>query len=237
MSSNTLSYFQQFFEFSSSPISVVLTSLIGLLILLLVIAMFSDKVKRFLVSIYALDEEETPKSFLTWILMVIIVVRVFQVFILQPFIVDGLSMYPTFNNNNMLIIDKFSYKIGEPSRGDVVVFKFHQNGSTLDGKYFLKRLIALPGDTIIIDGRKTTIKTADGKTITPTENFVKLPKLNQKLRVTLKEDEYFVMGDNRDGSYDSRSWGPIHKSQLAGRVLLEIYDNFSFLPGKVADYK
>jgi signal peptidase I len=196
--------------------------------------MYSDAVKNILVKLFILEKGESPKSFLFWILSVIVIVRILQVFVFQPFIVDGGSMTPTFTNNDMLIIDKVSYKISEPHRGDVVVFKFHQVGSSLDGKYFLKRLIGLPGDTITIDNTNTTITTKDGTVLHPNESFVKLPTLSQHVVVTLKDDEYFVMGDNRAGSYDSRYWGPVHKSQFSGRAVMELYNNISINPGAVA---
>lgn len=228
-------FFSQFFEISTSPLSLALSSLIILLIVSLFIAMFSNGFKKILVKLFILEKDESPKSFLLWILSVIVIVRVLQVFVFQPFIVDGGSMTPTFTNNDMLIIDKISYKLSEPHRGDVVVFKFHQAGSSLDGKYFLKRLIGLPGETITIDNNTTTIKTKDSTVLKLNENFVKLPTLlPQRISFALKDDEYFVMGDNRNGSYDSRYWGPIHKSQFSGRAVMELYNNISINPGKVA---
>ncbi len=234
LSTQASNFLSQFFEISTSPLSIALSFLIALLIISLFIAMFSDGFKNMLVKMFILDADESPKSFLLWILSVIVIVRILQVFVFQPFIVDGGSMTPTFTNNDMLIIDKISYKLGEPSRGDVVVFKFHQEGSSLDGKYFLKRLIGLPGDTITIDDTSTTIKTKGGTVLKPDESFVKLPKLSQHVTMKLKDDEYFVMGDNRSGSYDSRYWGPIHKSQFSGRAVIELYNNISINPGKVA---
>ena len=227
-------FFSQFFEISTSPISLVLSSLIALLIVSLFIAMFSQSFKNILVKLFILEVDESPKSFLMWILGVIVIVRILQVFVFQPFIVDGGSMTPTFTNNDMLIIDKVSYKVSNPHRGDVVVFKFRQEGNSLDGKYFLKRLIGLPGDTVTIDNTHTTITTKDGTVLHPTESFVKLPTLSQHLVTTLKDDEYFVMGDNRAGSYDSRYWGPIHKSQFSGRAIIELYNNININPGSVA---
>lgn len=224
---------QEFFEFSNSPLSLVLAIIVSILLILLVLAMFIPSIKRGLVKSYILEKDESPQSFLVWIVSVVFIVRILQVFVMQPFIVDGESMLPTFVNNDMLIIDKLSYKIREPERGDVVVFRFHKDGNQLDGKYFIKRLIGLPGDTIEIVGASTTVKTTDGRTLKLDESFIKYPKFDQDLNVILKNDEYFVEGDNRAGSYDSRAWGAIHKSQLSGRVFLELFDSPSILPGKV----
>lgn len=224
-------FLAELFEFSTSPISMLLMGLIAVLVILLILAIYFPSVKRFLVAIYALEEDESPKSFLAWIVSVVVIVRLVQVFMIQPFIVDGASMVPTFQNNDLLLIDKISYRLREPRRGEVVVFKFHMNGSVLDGNYFIKRLIGLPGDTIVINGTSTIITTRDGETIIPDESFIEHQRSNQSFEIVLGDNEYFVEGDNRDGSYDSRSWGPITKEQFAGRALVELYNKPKLLPG------
>lgn len=224
----------QFFELPDNPIAILFLILIALMILALFIAVFNTGMANFLRSIHFLDKDEEPKEFLSWIVGLIIVVRVVQVIVLQPFIVDGSSMLPTFYNNNLLLVDKLSYKLGPPKRGDVIVFKFRQAGSDLDGKYFIKRLIGLPGDTVTIEDTKTVIVTADGTVIKPNESFVKYQKENQHLSKTLLADEYFVMGDNRNGSYDSRSWGAVHKDQIAGHVILQLFPVPDVFPGKIS---
>ena len=151
---------------------------------------------------------------------------------IQPFLVDGASMYPTFQDNNLLIVDK-TYKYREISRDDVVVFKFLKQDSQYSGRYFIKRIIGLPGETVIINGTTTTIISKDGEQTKLTEDFVKNPKLTQYGETKLKDDEYFVMGDNRDGSYDSRAWGPIHKSQLAGEPIVQLFPVVRLYPGGV----
>lgn len=223
----------QFFELPDNPLAIFFIFLIGLLIISLIIAVWSDSWRSGLRAIRLLDSDEDPKEFLIWILGLIIVVRLVQVVVIQPFIVDGSSMLPTFYNNNLLIVDKLSYKIGQPHRGDVIVFKFQKEGSELDGKYFIKRLIGLPGDTVIVNGTSTTIITAN-ETLHPDESFIKFQKTNQYISKQLLADEYFVMGDNRDGSYDSRSWGAVHSSQIAGKVILEIFPTLDVMPGKIS---
>ncbi len=227
---NIKSIISQFFEFSYNPLSVTFLAIITTLIILLFLAIFSKKVNRLLVKTYVLEKDESPKSFLIWILSVVFIIRFIQVFAVQPFIVDGGSMLPNFTDNDLVIINKLAYKINEPKRGDVIVFKFEKEGSALSGKYFIKRMIGLPGDKIEINGASTTIITKDGVRITPDESFVTLQKLDQYVQVTLDNDEYFVMGDNRNGSYDSRAWGPVKKSQLSGPALFELYNGFSIFP-------
>lgn len=222
----------QFFEVSSSPFSFVFLCIFGALCAVLLLGVFSKKVEKLLKRVHVLEEKESPRSFLIWILSIIIVIRVVQVFIIQPFLVDGASMYPTFKSNNLLIVDK-TYKYRGIARDDVIVFKFLKEGSNYSGRYFIKRIIGLPGDSLIIDGISTKIIDRNGEPVKVDESFVKNPKLSQYLEVKLKEDEYFVMGDNRDGSYDSRAWGPIHISQISGQPVLQLYPSLDILPGSV----
>lgn len=223
----------QFFELPDNPLAIFFIFVIGLLIVSLIVAVWSDSWRSGLRNIKLLDTDEDPKEFLIWIVGLIFVVRLVQIIVVQPFIVDGSSMLPTFYNNNLLIVDKLSYKIGQPDRGDVIVFKFKKEGSELDGKYFIKRLIGLPGDTVIVNGTSTTIITAAG-TIHPNESFVRFPKTTQYISKQLLADEYFVMGDNRDGSYDSRSWGAVNSEQIAGKVILQIFPVLDVMPGKIS---
>jgi signal peptidase I len=228
-----LSQLSQIFEFSPNPFSILFLFVIGLTILLLIIAIFSPKTAHFLRKIKILEEKEKPQTFLTWIIGMILIIRIFQVFFFQLFLVSGLSMYPTFQDNDFLIVDKMSYKNKEPARGDVIVFKFLKDGDPADGKYFIKRLIGLPGERVTVIDNVTTIYKKDGSKVILNEDFVKNKKNNDNTDYTLGEDQYFMMGDNRNGSYDSRSWGPIHKSQISGHVIFEFWNEPSVLPGKI----
>lgn len=216
------SLLSQFFEISLTPFSIIFLAFFTILILSLFLAIFSKKIENILKNLHVLERDESPAQFLKWIISVIIIVRTIQVFFIQPFLVDGTSMYPTFKDNNLLIVDK-TYKYRTINRNDVLVFKFEVENSPYYGKFFIKRIIGLPGDTITINGTSTKIIDRNGKEINLDESYVKFPKVDQFVQITLKSDEYFVEGDNRDGSYDSRAWGPIKIDQMAGKPLLQLW--------------
>jgi signal peptidase I len=230
-------FISEFFEVSDNPFSAFFLYLIIATIALLILAIWIDGVRKFLVSIYVLEKNEDPKSFLKWIVSVIVIIRLVHILLIQPFLVDGESMSPNFQTNDLLLINKISYYLHPPVREDVIVFKFLKADSPLNGKYFIKRLIGLPGEKIHIQNGSTTITTVDGKTINLSEKYVVYPKTDTITDITLKNDEYFVMGDNRAGSYDSRSWGPIHFSQISGKALVELINNPTLNPASIDKFK
>lgn len=136
-------------------------------------------------------------------------------FLIQPFNVKGASMEPNFHDNEYLIIDELSYRFREPQRGEVVVFR-----PPLDpGEYYIKRVIGLPGETIeITDGRVYLSNAAHPNRVELKEAYLDDLSTQGKKKVTLAADEYMVLGDNRDESLDSRSFGPIKRSALIGRA-------------------
>lgn len=160
-------------------------------------------------------------------LIVIFIVLPIRLFVAQPFIVVGSSMEPTFIDNDYLIVDELTYKLEPPQRGDVVVFKYDESYGTSEtmtdpnnagSKYFIKRVIGLPGETVDIhDGKVTIINAKNPKGFVLDETYVKELPTNT-LTVTLDKDHYFVMGDNREVSFDSRSWGPLPKDKIVGKV-------------------
>jgi signal peptidase I len=162
-------------------------------------------------------------------LIALIIVIPIRVFIAEPFIVSGASMVPTFENGNYLIVDKISYKLGNPKRDDVVVFRYP--GDTT--KFFIKRIIGLPNETVDIKGNEVTITNEthpDGFKLD--QPFVKNPA-NNETHLELKSDEYFVLGDNRGASSDSRYWGAVKRNLLAGKAFLRLLpiNNIDFWPG------
>ena len=147
-------------------------------------------------------------------LAIIIPVRYF---LIQPFYVKGASMEPNFEDHQYLIIDELTYRFKHPERGQVVVFRYPLNPR----EYFIKRVIGLPGEKLEIQGEKIIVYN---------ENYPNGLELNEsylspeakntgQLSVELAADEYYLMGDNRTESLDSRFFGPVRRQYLIGKVL------------------
>ncbi len=177
------------------------------------------------------EKKEDWRDVLRFIIISLLIVIPIRMYIAKPFIVDGLSMFPTFHNGDYLIVDQISYLTGNPSRGDVVVIKPPMDES----KYFIKRLIGLPGDTISINGSEVKISNSKHPLgVVIDEPYVENKGNDNNLLFTVPEDQYFVMGDNRTASYDSRNWGFLPKRDMVGRALVRLYPpkSINFLPGK-----
>lgn len=145
-------------------------------------------------------------------------------FLIQPFIVEGGSMLPNFVDQEYLLAEKLSYIVSDPKRGDVVIFKPPNNPS----QNYIKRIVGIPGDTINIEDNRVTItnsKNDEGVVIKedylPDQSQTLTPKMD-KLDTTLAENTYFVMGDNREHSSDSREWGVLPRTNMIGRAWLTI---------------
>lgn len=139
-------------------------------------------------------------------------------FIIQPFYVKGASMEPNFHDHEYLIIDEISYRLREPRRGEVIVFRYPYDRS----QYFIKRLIGLPGETIKIENGQITIvnqEHPDGFVLNE-EMYLPATYTQGSELIALADDEYYIMGDNRDASLDSRSFGSIKESDIIGRTLV-----------------
>ena len=165
------------------------------------------------------------------VLAVIIVVPI-RMFIAQPFIVSGASMDNTFENGQYLIVDQVSYYLDDPARGDVVIFRYPRDPS----KFFIKRVIGVPGDTVTIEEAVVTVTNADNpEGFTLDEPYVKSMQATAPFSEVLGPREYFVMGDNRDQSSDSRVWGVLQEERIIGRAWLRLFPPtaLDFLPGKV----
>lgn len=159
----------------------------------------------------------------------------FRMFIAEPYIVSGASMDPTFATGHYLIVDKLSYKFHEPQRNSVIIFKFPESAGvpSEDGKDLIKRVIGLPGDTVTEVGDTVTITNAENpKGFVLDQSYVVHP-LPSAFSITLKDGQYFVMGDNRAESYDSRSWGVLPASDIIGRPVLRLWPltEIGILPG------
>lgn len=162
-------------------------------------------------------------------MIALIIVIPIRILVAEPFVVSGSSMVPTFQNGDYLIIDKLSYKLSSPKRDDVVVFRYPGDPS----KFFIKRIIGLPNETVDIKGNEVTITNEENKEgFKILQPFVENPG-NNDTHFVLKGDEYFVMGDNRSASSDSRYWGAVKANLLTGRAFLRLLpvSKINLLPG------
>ncbi len=226
---------ESFTDMTQNDVSMLVIAILIIIIASLVTAMFSPHVRKLLVRLRLLEKDETPGSLLTWVIGIIIAVKIFQAFIIQPFIVDGASMLATFHDKEFLLVDKISYMIHPASRGDVVIFKLYENiGGEYGGRYLIKRIIGLPGEHVVVkDGVTTIYNDAHKDGFIVDESFVTYKDPKHDADVELGKDQYFVMGDNRSVSYDSRFWGALPSSQLRGRALVRLlpFGVFSIYPG------
>lgn len=179
--------------------------------------------------------EEKSENFFTellkFALIAVVVVVPIRLFIAQPFIVSGASMYPTFENGEYLIVDELSYHLGDPSRGDVIIFRYPRNPT----EFFIKRVIGLPGETVRIQRGAVSVETTNGEVLNIAEPYVVNEGNGGNLSVTLTEEEYFVLGDNRPESSDSRVWGTLPRENIVGRAFVRLLplQQFSVFPGSV----
>jgi signal peptidase I len=153
---------------------------------------------------------------------VIAIAAVFLIraFLVQPFVVSGDSMVPTFKNSDYLLVDELTYHLRAPERGEVIVFRYPKDESL----FFIKRIIGLPGDRVEISNGTVTIVNGDHpQGLVLDESY--LPSGLQTSGdedVTLAKDQYFVMGDNRPYSLDSRSWGTVNSKEIIGLVRVRL---------------
>ena len=165
--------------------------------------------------------------------LVIAVVAVFLVrnFIAQPFLVSGSSMEPNFSDGNYLLIDELTYQFREPERGEVVVFRY-----PLDRRaFYIKRVIGLPGEQVVIENGEVSIM-KDGKKLDLNESYLPVDITRGRFDVTLGNSEYFVMGDNRNFSFDSRSWGSLSEEDIIGVVRLRLWPVNEVMAFSVPNY-
>ena len=171
----------------------------------------------------AVTPEKTPHpltEIIQFALIALIIVIPVRMFIAQPFIVSGASMENTFHTGEYLIVDQISYRLEEPEAGDVIVFRYPRNPST----FFIKRIIGTPGDTISIDGNVVTITNEEHPNgYILDEPYIADMAPNTFLSEELGDREYFVMGDNRNKSSDSRTWGILQRENIVGRAFLRLF--------------
>jgi signal peptidase I len=163
------------------------------------------------------------------VLISLVIILPVRYFVVQPFFVKGSSMVPNFHDKEYILVDKWSYRLGRPERGDVIVFKAPNRN-----EYYIKRIIGLPGESVLVENNTVTIfneRHPDGYVL---DERVYLPKENPTFcvgndprfcgaKVTLDAEHYFVLGDNREHSSDGRSFGPITRASFAGLAWLRLW--------------
>jgi len=159
-------------------------------------------------------------EFVKFALIAALIVIPVRMWVAQPFIVSGSSMSPNFENGEYLIVDEFSYHFREPQRGEIIIFRYPQNPS----KFFIKRIIGLPEEKLEIKGDAIYVfneEFPDGMLLK--ENY--LPQKTQTAHLTaeLGEGDYFVLGDNRSMSSDSRIWGELPRELITGRAWIRLW--------------
>ncbi|MFH1401957.1 MAG: signal peptidase I [Parcubacteria group bacterium] len=155
------------------------------------------------------------------ILVALAIVVPIRYFLFQPFFVKGQSMEPNYETGDYLIIDELTYRLRDPERGEVIVFKYPNNTT----QRYIKRIIGLPGETMEIkDGKVLIYKNNQMSEVLDESDY--LPSDVQtagSLKITLGDDEYFVLGDNRQVSSDSRRWGAVPREDIIGKVYLRAW--------------
>jgi signal peptidase I len=178
------------------------------------------------------EQEESYKGIFDFIKEIVKVVVIsalivipIRYYLIQPFFVSGSSMVPQFHNGEYLIIDEFSYRNNAPQRGDVIIFRYPKDTA----QFYIKRVIGLPGETVQIKDEKVTIFDK-GKKLYPwglildETGYLKKDDITKgNVDITLGDSEYFVMGDNRQASSDSRYWGPVDKKFIIGKVWIRAW--------------
>lgn len=173
------------------------------------------------------------KSFLSFlfdlakvVLIATAIIAPVRYFLAQPFFVKGASMEPNFLDGEYLVVDEISYRLGEPQRGDVIIFKYPLDPS----EFYIKRIIGLPNETVeVIDGKVVIYNEANPggwvleEDYLPTDIFTPYEG-KQKLG----SDEYYVMGDNRSASFDSRRWGVLNRDLIIGKAWIRAWPVNSF---------
>lgn len=153
-------------------------------------------------------------------IVAVVIVLPIRYFVIQPFFVLGASMEPTFQNGDYLIIDEISYRLGEPERGNVIVFRYPNNPK----QFYIKRIVGLPGEVVVINEQGVTIKNKENPDgLLLKEEYLREAHTYGNMSQTLAHDEYFVLGDNREASSDSRRWGALKEEFIVGKVFVRAY--------------
>ena len=163
---------------------------------------------------------------LVWQITKVVIVSILAVlfvryYIAEPFFVKGASMELTFVDGDYLLINEIGYRLNSPKRGDIVVFRYPLDQS----QFFIKRIIGLPGETVeVSDNTVKIISSSNTEWEVLKEDYLdKTQKTFGNVMVKLKDNQYFVMGDNRLHSSDSRQWGVLDKKFIDGKVTMRLW--------------
>ncbi|MDP3982109.1 MAG: signal peptidase I [bacterium] len=170
------------------------------------------------------------------VLIAIVIVVPIRAFVFQPFLVRGDSMQPNFANGDYLIVEELSYRFRDPKRGETVVFRFPQNPSSR----YIKRIIGLPGEAVQIRNNQIIIETSLGSSdilVLNETSYLPGAQTVGSSRTVLGKDEYFVLGDNRQFSSDSRQWGILPEDHIIGRALLRVFPVQTFAKFSIPQYE
>lgn len=159
-------------------------------------------------------------------LMFLVVISVIHGFIATLFLVDGESMAVTLQSGQWVMVDRLSYSLGQPNRGDIVIVKYPGDP---EKRRFVKRVIGLPGETVLVKGGRVSI---NGQELTESYLRATIPIDRDIEQVQLGQGEYFVLGDNRPVSNDSRVFGAVPDRFVVGKVVAITYplNNFQIVP-------
>ena len=157
-------------------------------------------------------------------LVALVLVIGFRFFVFQPFLVRGASMEPNFHNWDYLVVDEISYRFRNPERGEVIVFKYPNDPS----QRYIKRIIGLPGETVQVQDGQVAIFHGEQRVPLDEKSYIPFDTPGS-IEITLGENEYFVMGDNRHYSSDSRSWGTLSGDLIIGRVFVRVFPLSTFM--------
>jgi len=181
------------------------------------------------------NKKETIWELVRFAFIAIAVVIPIRIFIAQPFIVSGSSMFPTFKNGDYLVVDEISYRLKNPERFDVIIFRYPHDQT----KYFIKRIIGLPNEKIDIKEGIITVTNSEHPDGLILEQPYVQNESDGNAHYELKEGEYFVMGDNRLASSDSRYWGALKRNLIIGKAFIRLLpiQNIDLLPGHYQQQK
>jgi len=155
------------------------------------------------------------------VVIALIIVIPIRMFIFQPFSVRGASMEPNFFNLDYLIVEEISYRFTQPQRGDVIIFYTPEDNSTR----LIKRVVGLPGEGVKVSAGRVWI---DNQLLDESDYLDEDIKTLGAVEFNLGEDQYFVLGDNRSLSHDSRGFGPVGKDNIIGKFIFRIWSTEYF---------